>query len=126
MDPDGSKLFYGHFGWLVLWFVMRERQVSMFYHVLKENFHLKAITKLDNETHPNLSLHCYTEECDEVHHEYGPEDRNIENVEEGTAKSDGSRLHDRVPKFKLRKSSDEGSEFLIASRWEGWTVGVVC
>lgn len=30
-----QKLFNGHFSWLVLWFVMRERQVSMFYHVLE-------------------------------------------------------------------------------------------
>lgn len=31
-----EKLFNGHFGGLVLWFAMRERQISMLNHVLKK------------------------------------------------------------------------------------------
>lgn len=93
----------------------------------KENsFKIQLRLPNADETHPNLSLHCYTEKRDEVHHEYGPEDRNIEDVEEGTAKCNRGGLGDRVPELKLGKSPDERSEFFVASRWEGWTVGVVC
>jgi len=49
---------------------MRERQVSMLYHMLY------------------LSLHSYAEKCDKVHHENRPEDRDIENIEERAAEGD--------------------------------------
>lgn len=48
----GQKLFNGHFGWLVLWFAMRERQISMLYHVLKGNSWVIAFVV----THQNFNF----------------------------------------------------------------------
>lgn len=98
----GQKLFNGHFGWLVLWFVMRERQVSMLDHVLKRKEGVSwSKANEQSEAYSNLSLHRDAEERNEVHNEDGPEHRNIENFEEGAYERNRGGLCDCVPKLEL-------------------------
>jgi len=68
---------------MVLWLVMRKRQISMFNHV------------------SNLSLHRDTEQRDEVHDKNGPEHGDIENLEERADQGDRRRFGDCVPKLKF-------------------------
>lgn len=68
---------------MVLWLVMRKRQISMFNHM------------------SNLSLHRDAEKRDEVHDEDGPEHGNIEDLEECADQGDRRGLRDCVPKLKF-------------------------
>ena len=61
----------------------------------------------------DLSLHRDAEEGDEVHDEDRPENRDVEELEEGTHKGNGRRFGSGVPELKLRQSPDEGSELFI-------------
>lgn len=68
------------------------------------------------KTHPNLPLHRDTKQCNEVHDKYGPEDRNIENIEERADDRNCGGLCDSVPELELGKSPYEWPEFFIAAR----------
>ena len=50
------------------------------------------VEKSPYKTYFDLSLHGDTKECDEVHDQYRPEYRNIEELKEGTAKGNHSCL----------------------------------
>ena len=63
-----------------------------------------------------MSLHRDDEEGDEVHDEDGPEDRDVEELEEGAAEADERRLRRRVPKLELGQPSDEGAELFVLPR----------
>ena len=66
--------------------------------------------------HLDLSLHRDDEEGDEVHDEDGPEDRDVEELEEGAAEADERRLRRRVPELELGQPPDEGAELLVLPR----------
>ena len=66
--------------------------------------------------HLDLSLHRDDEEGDEVHDEDGPEDRDVEELEEGAAEADERRFRRRVPKLELWQPSDEGAELFVLPR----------
>ena len=72
--------------------------------------------------HLDLSLHRDDEEGDEVHDEDGPEDRDVEELEEGAAEADERRLRRRVPKLELWQPSDEGAELFVLPRRQRQTV----
>jgi len=66
----------------------------------------------------DLSLHSDAEEGDEVHDEDRPEDRDVENLEKGTAESDHRGLGRRVPELELWQTPDERAEFFILRCWQ--------
>ena len=66
--------------------------------------------------HLYLPLHGDAEEGDEVHDEDGPEDRDVENLEKGTAEGDDCGLGGRVPELELRQPPDERTELLALVR----------
>lgn len=78
---------------------MRERDVPVLNHVL------------------DLPLHGDAEEHDEVHHQDGPEHRDIERLEERADHGHQDALGGRVPKFKLRKPPNERPELFVLFRW---------
>lgn len=61
----------------------------------------------------DLPLHGDAEEHDEVHHQDGPEHRDIESLKEGADRGHKDTLGRRVPEFKLWKPSNEGPELLV-------------
>ena len=69
-------------------------------------------------THPDLSLHGDTKECNKVHNENGPKDGDVEAVEECTNRRYEGRLRDTVPELELWESTDKRTELFIRSRWE--------
>ena len=69
---------------LELLFACCPRHVSVFDHVL------------------DLSLHCDDEEHDEIHHQNGPKDRNVEHLEEGEREGDHCCSTCPPPKLKSR------------------------
>lgn len=74
---------------------VRERDVPVLYHVL------------------DLPLHGDAEEHDEVHHQDGPEHRDVESLKEGAGHGHEDALGRRVPKLKLWKPSNKRPEFLV-------------
>mmetsp|Transcript_4990 Transcript_4990/g.13239 ORF Transcript_4990/g.13239 Transcript_4990/m.13239 type:complete len:206 (+) Transcript_4990:173-790(+) len=70
----------------------------------------------------DLSLHGHEEEHEEVHEEDGPEDRHIEDREEGHDYTRANALGACQPELELRQPSRERSEFLafIRCRWQTW------
>ncbi len=75
--------------------------------------------------HLDLPLHGDAEERDEVHDEYGPEDGDVEELEEGAGKGDDRGLGGRVPELELWQPSDEGPELVRLPRGEGHAVVAV-
>ena len=67
-------------------------------------------------THLYLPFHGDGEEDNEVHDEDGPEDRDVEELEEGAAEADERRFRRRVPKLELWQPSDEGAELFVLPR----------
>ena len=63
-----------------------------------------------------MSLHRDDEKGNEVHDEDWPEDRDVEELEEGAAEADKRRLRRRVPKLELWQSPDEGAELFVLPR----------
>ena len=63
-------------------------------------------------SHLYLPLHGDAEEGDEVHDEDGPEDRDVENLEKGTAEGDCGGLGGRVPELELGQPPDERPKLL--------------
>ena len=51
--------------------------------------------------HLDLSLHGDAEQCNEVHNQNRPEDRDIEKLPEGTEESDCCSFSCRILEFKL-------------------------
>ena len=78
----------------------------------KLSFHL-AGDNIQNNVHLDLSLHSDAEEGDEVHHEDRPENRDVEELEEGTHKGNRRGFSCGVPELKLRQPSDERPELFI-------------
>ena len=64
-------------------------------------------------TNLDLSLHGDAEEGDEVHHEDRPENRDVEELEEGTHKGNRRGFGCGVPELKLRQSPDERPELFV-------------
>ena len=60
-----------------------------------------------------MSLHRDDEERDEVHDEDWPEDRDVEELEEGATEGDERCFRSRVPKFELWQPSDERTELVV-------------
>lgn len=83
---------------LVSGLAMCEWQVSVLDHVL------------------NLSLHGDPEEHDEIHDEDGPEDRDIEEVEESAENCNHCGLCHGVPELELGQATDEWAELLVHLR----------
>lgn len=61
----------------------------------------------------DLTLHCNAEEGEEVHHENGPKDGDVEGIKECTNYSNEGTFGDREPKLELGQSSDERSELFV-------------
>jgi len=68
----------------------------------------------------NLTLHGDAEKRDEVHDEDRPENRNIEQLKEGTREGDSGGLRGRIPEFELWQTPDEGSELLVLICRQPW------
>lgn len=70
----------------------------------------------------NLSLHCDAEEGYEVHDQYRPKHRDIENLEEGSEDGDEGRLGHAVPELELRQPPHKRSKLLVGFGREARTV----
>jgi len=103
LSVGDSALFFP----LELWLAEGERNISVSDHVL------------------DLSLHRDAEECDEVHDKDGPEDWDVEEVEEGAHEGDDGRLGGGVPELELWQPPDERPKFLVLSGGQLWTILVV-
>ena len=79
-------------------------------------------SKILKTSHLDLSLHRDAEECDEVHDKDGPEDWDVEEVEEGAHKGDDGRLGGGVPELELWQPPDERPKFLVLSGGQLWTI----
>lgn len=77
------------------------------------------------QTHFNLALHGDAEQRDEVHDQNGPEDGDVEAVEEGADDGDNCALGHRQPELELRQSSDEGAELLSGPGGQGGTTFIL-
>lgn len=89
---------------LEFWLAKCEWNISVSYHML------------------NLSLHCDTEKCYEVHHENWPEYRDVEQLKERAEECNGRGLGGRVPELELWQTADERSELFILTCWKTWAV----
>ena len=70
-----------------------------------------------------LSLHCDAEEGNEVHDQDGPEDRDVEELPEGTEECNRRGLGGGVPELELGQPPDEGPELLVlVGRKHVWTI----
>ena len=64
----------------------------------------------------DLPLHREHKESDKVHEEDWPEDREVEELEEGEEEGDDECLRQRIPELELWQPADEGTELIVLGR----------
>ena len=100
----------------------RERNVTVFYHVLDLASHYSVVNSGLAYSH---CLHPYSKfvgvdpltrqakQYNPVHHQHRPEDRHVEDLEPAAEEADGDRSSSAVPEFEFRQTPDERPELLI-------------